>query len=151
MVIRSLTSKDGKPLEKQLMLSNINAPRLARRANPNSADGVNENDQVASGSNHRVVVVFVDCIEFVFLFEKPYAFEAREFLRRKLVGKEVCFIKDANSTTVDRGTLILGRDTATGENINDAIIAAGLAEVRRMNKPSCVPPSFPPSLRILYI
>lgn len=65
---------------------------------------------------------------------KPYAFEAREFLRKKLVGKEVCFVKDVNSQAVDRGTLYLGKDTATGENINDAIVAAGLAEVRRLNK-----------------
>lgn len=46
VVIRSLTSKDGKALEKRLMLSSINAPRLARAANPNSADSVAENDQV---------------------------------------------------------------------------------------------------------
>lgn len=111
VIIRSLAARDRKPLEKQLMLSNISAPRLARRANPNSADSANENDQ-------------------------PYAFEAREFLRKKLVGKEICFVKDANSTTVDRGTLFLGRDPQTGENMNEAIIKAGLAEVRRMNKPS---------------
>lgn len=111
VVIRSLTSKDGKALEKRLMLSSINAPRLARAANPNSADSVAENDQ-------------------------PYAFEAREFLRKKLVGKEVCFVKDANSQNVDRGVLYLGKDPQTSENINDSIIAAGLAEVRRMNKPS---------------
>lgn len=71
-------------------------------------------------------------------FLKPYAFEAREFLRKKLVGKEVCFVKDANSQNVDRGVLYLGKDPQTSENINDAIIAAGLAEVRRMNKPSYV-------------
>lgn len=45
-------------------------------------------------------------------------------------------MKDANSTTVDRGILFLGRDPQTGENINEAIIASGLAEVRRTNKPS---------------
>jgi staphylococcal nuclease domain-containing protein 1 len=57
-------------------------------------------------------------------------------LRKKLIGKEVCFVKDANAQNVDRGTLYLGKDPQTGENINDAIVAAGLAEVRRMNKPS---------------
>lgn len=46
VIIRSLTSRDGKPLEKQLMLSNINAPRLGRRANPNNQDSVGENEQV---------------------------------------------------------------------------------------------------------
>ncbi len=66
---------------------------------------------------------------------QPYAFEAREFLRQKLVGKEVIFVKEsqtANST--DRGTLYLGKDMATAENVNEALIAAGLAEVRRVGK-----------------
>lgn len=46
VIIRSLTSRDGKPLEKQLMLSNINAPRLGRRTNNNSVDSSAENEQV---------------------------------------------------------------------------------------------------------
>ncbi len=68
-------------------------------------------------------------------FLKPYAFEAREFLRKKLVGKEVCFVRDANAQNVDRGTLYLGKDPANGENIIESIVSAGLAEVRRLNKP----------------
>lgn len=108
VVIKSLGSKS---LEKSLMLSNITAPRLGRRVNPNSADSVAENDQ-------------------------PYAFEAREFLRKKLVGKEVCFVKDVNAQNMERGVLFLGRDPSTGENINEAIVSAGLAEVRRLNKPT---------------
>lgn len=108
VVIKSLGSKS---LEKTLMLSSITAPRLGRRVNPNSADSVIENDQ-------------------------PYAFEAREFLRKKLVGKEVCFVRDANAQNLDRGVLYLGREPSTGENINEAIVSAGLAEVRRLNKPS---------------
>jgi staphylococcal nuclease domain-containing protein 1 len=111
LVIRSLVVKDGKNLEKQVMLSNITAPRLARRANTNNADS-GENDQ-------------------------PYAFEAREFLRKKLIGKEVCFVKEASTqSNMDRGTLYLGKDTATGENINEALVSSGLVEVRRLNKPS---------------
>lgn len=111
VVIKSLANKDGKSLEKTLMLSNIQAPRLGRRANPTSSDSNVENDQ-------------------------PYAFEAREFLRKKLVGKEICFLKDSNSQTLDRGILYLGRDPSTGENINEAIVSAGYAEVRRLNKPT---------------
>lgn len=57
VIIKSLTSKDGKSLEKQVMLSSVTAPRLGRRINPTSPDSVIENDQ-------------------------PYAFEAREFLRK---------------------------------------------------------------------
>jgi staphylococcal nuclease domain-containing protein 1 len=105
VVIRSLVVKDGKNLEKQVMLSNITAARLGRSGRDNQV----ENDM-------------------------PYAFEAREFLRKKLVGKEVCFTKDTSpQVNVERGTLYLGKDT-TGENINDALISAGLVEVRRTNK-----------------
>lgn len=112
VVIKSLVVKDGKNLEKSVMLGGINVPRLGRRLNPNSADSVTESDQ-------------------------PYAFEAREFLRRKLVGKEVCFVKEAASNAnTDRGQLYLGRDATTGENMAESLVSAGLAEVRRLNKPS---------------
>lgn len=46
VVIRSVTTKDGKNLEKQIMLSNITAPRLGRRTNPQGADSVIDPDQV---------------------------------------------------------------------------------------------------------
>lgn len=96
----------GKSLEKQIMLAQITSTRLGRSLK----DGTIEADQ-------------------------PYAFDAREFLRKKCVGKEVVFAKEATTTSGnDRGTLYLGKDVATGENINEAIIAAGLVEVRRLNK-----------------
>ena len=112
VVIRSLTVKDGKNLEKTVMLANINAPRLGRRINASSPDSVIEPDQ-------------------------PYAFEAREFLRKKLIGRDVCFVRETSTqSNTDRGQLYLGRDVATGENMVDALVAAGLAEVRRTNKSS---------------
>lgn len=105
IVIRNAMQKDGKFLEKQVMLSHINAPRLGRRLG-NSADAVIEQDQ-------------------------PYAFEAREFLRNKLIGKEVCFVQEAKTNSnIDIGTLYEGRDT-NGVNINEGLIEAGLVEVRR--------------------
>jgi hypothetical protein len=52
-----------------------------------------------------------------------------------LIGKEVCFVKDANAQNVDRGTLYLGKDPSTAENIIESIVSAGLVEVRRLNKP----------------
>lgn len=110
LVIRSHAT--GKNLEKQIMLSQISSARLGRNIKPSSPDSTIEPDQ-------------------------PYAFEAREFLRKKLVGKEVVFVKEATTTSgTDRGVLYLGKDITTGENINDAIISAGLVEVRRLNKPS---------------
>ena len=60
MVIKSLVSKDGKNLEKQIMLSNIIAPRLGRRTNPQSADSVTEPDQVI-----HVIIVMVVVMEFL--------------------------------------------------------------------------------------
>ena len=57
-------------------------------------------------------------------------------MRKKLVGKEVCFVKEGSTTTnIDRGILYLGKDV-TGENINDAIVSTGFVEVRRLNKPN---------------
>ena len=45
-MIRSVNTKDGKNLEKQIMLSNITAPRLGRRTNPQGPDSTIEPDQV---------------------------------------------------------------------------------------------------------
>jgi staphylococcal nuclease domain-containing protein 1 len=85
------------------MLSHISCPRLARR------QGAQNDEQ-----------------------DQPYAFEAREFIRTKLVGKEVCFIQEARTNSnIDIGTVYLGKDM-TGENINEAMIEAGFAEVRRV-------------------
>jgi hypothetical protein len=49
VILRSLQAgKDGKILEKQVMLAHITAPRLGRRLNPQSQDSVIEPDQVSS-------------------------------------------------------------------------------------------------------
>ena len=37
---------------------------------------------------------------------------------------------------MDRGALYLGKDVATGENVIDGLVSAGLVEVRRSNKGS---------------
>ena len=56
-------------------------------------------------------------------------------MRKKLVGKEVCFVKETNTqSNLDRGTLYLGKDITTGENMVDALVSAGLVEVKRLNK-----------------
>ena len=46
IVIKSLGPKDGKVVEKQLMLSNITAPRIARKTNPQNGEAKDEPDQV---------------------------------------------------------------------------------------------------------
>ena len=58
-------------------------------------------------------------------------------MRQKLIGKEVIFVKEATTTSgTDRGTLYLGKDINSAENINEALVSAGLVEVRRLNKPN---------------
>jgi hypothetical protein len=46
VVIKSLVVKDGRNLEKTVMIGGINVPRLGRRINPSSPDSTIENDQV---------------------------------------------------------------------------------------------------------
>jgi len=96
--------KGGPPPEKTLFLSNIVAPKLGRRA-VNSAEETKD---------------------------EPYAWEAREFLRKKLVGEEVWFTfeKSAN-TTREYGCIYLGKDVATGEKMTESLVSEGLVTVRR--------------------
>jgi len=56
--------------------------------------------------------------------EEPFAFDAREFLREKIIGKKCEFTPEYNYGGRDYGTL-----TVNGENINLSIVKAGLAKV----------------------
>ena len=56
--------------------------------------------------------------------EEPFAFDAREFLRDKIIGKKCEFHIEYNYGGRDYGTLIVNE-----ENLNLAIIKAGLARV----------------------
>ncbi|XP_014664690.1 PREDICTED: LOW QUALITY PROTEIN: staphylococcal nuclease domain-containing protein 1-like [Priapulus caudatus] len=100
--------KGGPPPERTVCLSNIVAPKLARRSNPNAPNSVETKDE-------------------------PYAWEAREFLRNKLVGKEVCFIVEYKAPGADReyGIVYIGKDT-TAENVTESLVKEGLVEVRRL-------------------
>ncbi|KAG9489774.1 hypothetical protein GDO78_005619 [Eleutherodactylus coqui] len=97
--------RGGPPPERNIYLSNIRAGALARRA-------------VASQQDSKDVP------------DEPWAFPAREFLRRKLIGKEVCFTVD-HKINEERyyGTVFLGKDTS-GENIAESLLAEGLASRR---------------------
>ncbi|KAI9533567.1 nuclease domain-containing protein [Dissostichus eleginoides] len=98
--------RGGPPPERQINLSNIRAGAMARRAAQAQPDSKDTPDE-------------------------PYAFQAREFLRKKLIGKEVCFTVEIK-TALGReyGIVYLGRDT-TGENLADSLVNEGLATVRR--------------------
>lgn len=56
--------------------------------------------------------------------EEPFAFDAREFLRERIIGKKCEFQREYEYGGRDYGTLIVN-----GENLNLAIIKEGLAKV----------------------
>uniref|UniRef100_UPI0035900AFC staphylococcal nuclease domain-containing protein 1-like n=1 Tax=Myxine glutinosa TaxID=7769 RepID=UPI0035900AFC len=98
--------RGGPPPERQINLSNVRAPTLARRA-------------------------AVGQVEARDVPDEPWAFPAREFLRRKLIGKEVCFVIEHRAPSGrEYGILFLGKDT-NGENVAESLISEGLVAVRR--------------------
>uniref|UniRef100_A0ABM5GLB7 Staphylococcal nuclease domain-containing protein n=1 Tax=Pogona vitticeps TaxID=103695 RepID=A0ABM5GLB7_9SAUR len=105
--------RGGPPPERQINLSNIRAGNLARRAAAGQPDGKDTPDE-------------------------PWGFPAREFLRKKLIGKEVCFTVEYKTPQGrEYGMVYLGKDT-TGENIAESLVAEGLASRRegvRANNP----------------
>ncbi|XP_049829315.1 staphylococcal nuclease domain-containing protein 1 [Schistocerca gregaria] len=104
--------KGGPPKEKTIILSNIIAPKLGRRATANSEETKDE----------------------------PYAWDAREFLRKKLIGEEVLFTLDkTQNTSREYGCIYLGKDLSTAENVTESLVAEGLASVRREGGRSASP------------
>ncbi|TNN55775.1 Nuclease domain-containing protein 1 [Liparis tanakae] len=95
--------RGGPPPERQINLSNIRAGAMARRAAQGQPDTKDTPDE-------------------------PWAFQAREYLRKKLIGKEICFTVEIK-TALGReyGIVYMGR----GENIAEALVNEGLATVRR--------------------
>jgi len=96
--------KGGPPPERQINFSSVSAPRLARRATNTASETQDE----------------------------PFAWESREFLRQKVIGKEVIFRIDPKSKQLNRdyGTIFLGKDMETGINITELMIAEGWLTVR---------------------
>ena len=97
----------GPPPEKTICLSNVTAPRMARRPNPNLEGSIETKDE-------------------------PYSWEAREYLRQKLIGKEIVFVKEYEVPGTKRvyGVIYAGKDTSA-ENVTESLISEGLVEVRR--------------------
>jgi staphylococcal nuclease domain-containing protein 1 len=93
--------RNGPPPERVLALTNIDAPRLGRRPNQNSAATDDE----------------------------PLAWEAREFLRNLVVGKQVIghVVHTANR---EYGSLVLGDNPETGVDVALALVEEGLAKCR---------------------
>ncbi|KAL1502357.1 hypothetical protein ABEB36_007507 [Hypothenemus hampei] len=107
VIIRGTTG--APPPEKQIVLSKITAPKLARRPGGPSESSTESKDE-------------------------PWAWEAREFLRKKLVGEEVIFTSEKPpNTNREYGTIYLGKDVSTAENITESLVSEGLVTVRRDN------------------
>ncbi|KAH8252203.1 hypothetical protein KR026_012487 [Drosophila bipectinata] len=107
VVIRA--TKGAPPPEKQITFSHVLAPKLARRPG-------------AGGDETK---------------DEPWAWESREFLRKKLIGVEVTFTfdKPANSNR-EYGFVWIGKDKETGENVVESIVREGLVTVRREGRPT---------------
>ncbi|XP_054275181.1 staphylococcal nuclease domain-containing protein 1-like [Macrosteles quadrilineatus] len=94
--------KGGPPPEKTITLSSIKAPKLAKRATAGSEETKDE----------------------------PWAWEAREFLRKKLVGESVTCVAAEKQPPGNRNYCSVYFKDEKGENMNEALVAEGLASVR---------------------
>lgn len=97
--------KGGPPPEKQVTFANVFAPKLARR--PGTAATEESKDE-------------------------PFAWEAREFLRQKLIGEDVYFHSERSpNANRDYGVLYLGSDPNTSSNVTELLVQEGLVSVRK--------------------
>jgi staphylococcal nuclease domain-containing protein 1 len=97
--------KGGPPEEEQINFSNVIAPKLARRPAPGSVEDSKD---------------------------EPYAWEAREFLRKQLIGETIWYTseKPPNSKR-SYGTIFLCSENNTPVNVTELIVGEGLVSVRR--------------------
>ncbi|XP_043270366.1 staphylococcal nuclease domain-containing protein 1 [Venturia canescens] len=103
ITIRGHPRPSGPAPEKTVCLSNITAPKLGRRGNSNADETRDE----------------------------PWAWEAREFLRRKLISENVTFAEEKSvSASRTYGSVWIGKD-ANGENVAESLVSEGLATVKR--------------------
>jgi len=105
IVLLGPPSPNGPPRETTVYLANIAAPRLAKRPNDTGAGGTND---------------------------EPFAWEAREFIRKKIIGQPVVFIRDFISTSgKEHGRVYLGGTSIdNAENIAESGVSEGWLEVR---------------------
>ena len=99
--------RNGPPPERTIALSEIDAPKMARRPTP-----TNKYPNPAT--------------------DEPLAWESREFLRKLLVGKTVlCTVSHKTDTGREYGWVGLGSNNPEeAESVAKRLIAEGLAKVR---------------------
>ncbi|CAH8577003.1 unnamed protein product [Schistosoma rodhaini] len=97
---------NGPPPERTIILSNISCGRVARKPSTGVPTGTSED---------------------------PFAWEAREFVRTLLIGKEVCYsIETEQPSGRKYGCVYVGKNIS-GENVALSLVEQGLAEVRKLN------------------
>ena len=94
----------GPPKEKVILFSNLTSGKPARRANPNILDSTDTGDE-------------------------PYAWTARENLRKKIVGQEVYFEVSEEMAGRSYGTVWLGNNS-DGENLTAWSLQTGNSVLR---------------------
>jgi len=69
--------------------------------------------------------------------DESYAWPAREFLRKKLIGKNVVFVVEYTVAQLGRsmGTIFCQNDSGEMESVSKMLLREGLARVRRPNNP----------------
>eukprot|EP00055_Hartaetosiga_balthica_P002903 m.5706 g.5706 ORF g.5706 m.5706 type:complete len:877 (-) comp2457_c0_seq1:83-2713(-) len=99
--------RGGPPPEKTLSFAGITAPRLGRRPNNTSSE----------------------------VLDEPCAWDSREFVRRKIVGKKIkYFIEYSVPSGRDFGHIVIDPNTVREENITLSLVSAGLAKIRDNSK-----------------
>uniref|UniRef100_A0A095A041 Nuclease domain-containing protein 1 n=1 Tax=Schistosoma haematobium TaxID=6185 RepID=A0A095A041_SCHHA len=93
---------NGPPPERTIILSNISCGRVARKPSTGIPTGTPED---------------------------PFAWEAREFVRTLLVGKEVCYSVETEQPSGRKyGCVYVGKNIS-GENVALSLVEQGLAEI----------------------
>lgn len=96
---------NGPPPEATVYLSNVSAPRLGKRPTESAAGTADE----------------------------PFAWQSREFLRKKIVGQMVTFMKEFTASSGrDHGKVFLGgTNPENAENVAETGVSEGWLEVRQ--------------------
>jgi len=110
VVLHMDKAHQGPPVERQITISSIQAPFLRRRG---GADKDKKGQQ-----------------------DEPFAWASRDYLRKKLIGKQVQYTVDfKNPSGREYGVVKLMSNNDEAENLAKSIVSNGWAKVKRPNTP----------------